>query len=291
MILGIDIGNYSVKVAPGINFKSLISTEENLLGGSMVIEYDNNKYIVGEGSFETELNKSNKENFLPLLYAAIIKSSNDTFNQVVCGLPINQYKANKDRLKKLVEDNKMKKVIVNGKKREIVISEFEVYPEGVGAYYSFGNSSEDFEVIIVDIGGRTTDIAYISGGKLLKSATVPVGTLNIYSEVAEKINSDYSLNLDIEYVDVIMEKGQLKVDNKDVDLSFISEILKSNFLIIKKELDLKFPARTVNIILEGGGAKLFKKAFKKRYENSDIGSEPVYANAIGFKKVGEALWG
>lgn len=289
MILGIDIGNYSVKVAPDINFKSLISSEENMLGGNTTVEYDGNKYVIGEGTFETELNKTNKENFLPLLYTAISLSSKDTFNQVVVGLPINQFKANKDRLKALVEANKMKTVLINGKKREIVISEFEVYPEGVGAYYSF-NDKADMEAIIVDIGGRTTDIAYISGGKLIKSSTSSVGTLNIYNEVADKLNSDYSLNLDIEFVDNMMNKGYLKVDNREVDLKFITEILKKNFLIIKKELDLKFPARTVNIILAGGGAKLFKTAFKNRYENCDIASEPLYANAIGFKKVGEALW-
>lgn len=291
MILGIDIGNYSVKVEPNINFKSLVTTEEaNILGGSTVIEYDGKRYVVGEGEFETELNKTNKENFLPLLFTAIAQSSNDTFNQVVCGLPINQYKANKEKLKKLISENKMKTIKINGQKREIVISEFEVYPEGVGAYYSFYDKSI-IDVIIVDIGGRTTDIAYISKGKLLKSATVSVGTLNIYNEIADKINSYYSLNLDIEFIDNMMETGYLKVDNKEVDLSFVTEILKKNFLIIKKELDLNFPARTVNILLEGGGAKLFKKAFKNRYDNSDIASEPLYANAIGFKKVGEKLWG
>lgn len=288
MILGIDIGNYSVKVSPKLNFKSLISTEENILGNETVIEYDNKKFIIGEGEFETELNKSMKENFLPLLYTAIALSSEDTFNQVVCGLPLNQYKANKDNLKNLINQNKIKKIKINGKMREIIINEFEVYPEGVGAYYSISNNEAD--VIIVDIGGRTTDIAYISNGKLLKSSTVPVGTLNIYNQVLDKINGDFSLNLDINFVDSIMEKGYLKIDDHDVDLRFVTDILKKNFVLIKQELDLKFPARTVNIILVGGGAKLFKKAFRNRYANCQIDSNFLYANAEGFKKVGENLW-
>lgn len=287
MILGIDVGNYSLKTSSNISVKSLVSTEENILGSKLILEYDNQKFIIGEGNFETELNKSTKENFLPLLYTGIALSSEDTFNQIVLGLPINQYKTNRGQLEQLVQENKMKTLKVNGKLREIVISDFKVYPEGIGAYYSF-NSKED--VIIIDIGGRTTDIAYISNKKHQLSDTVAVGTLNIYKEVATKLNSEYSLDLDIQKVDRITERGTLKVDNKDVDLRFITEILKKNFMRIKETLDFNFPARTENIILTGGGAKLFIKAFKNRYSNCDIADEPLYTNAIGFKKVGEKIW-
>ncbi len=287
MILGIDIGNYSLKSSTNINIKSLVSEEENILGSSNVLEIDGKKYIIGEGEFETELNKSSKGNFLPLLYVAVALSSKDTINQVVCGLPINQYKANKDDLEQSINSNKIKAITLNGEPRKIIISEFRVYPEGVAAYYSL-NTTED--VIIVDIGGRTTDIAYISGRKLRLSGTVAVGTLNIYKSVADRLNSDYSLDLNLEMIDRIIERGQLKVDNKEVDLKFITEILKSNFMKIKQELDLKFPARTEKIILVGGGSKLFSRAFKKRYENCEVAENNVYANAEGFKRVGESLW-
>ena len=287
MILGIDVGNYSLKTSSNISVKSLVSTEENILGSKLILEYDNQKFIIGEGNFETELNKSTKENFLPLLYTGIALSSEDTFNQIVVGLPINQYKTNRGQLEQLVQENKMKTLKVNGKLREIVISDFKVYPEGIGAYYSF-NSKED--VIIIDIGGRTTDIAYISDKKHQLSDTVAVGTLNIYKEVATKLNSEYSLDLDVQKVDRITERGTLKVDNKDVDLRFITGILKNNFFKIKEALDFNFPARTEKIILVGGGAKLFVKAFKKRYENCEIAEETVFANALGFRKVGEKLW-
>lgn len=287
MILGIDVGNYSLKCWPNVNVKSLVTKEENILGSKFIIEYDNQKFVIGEGEFETELNKSTKENFLPLLYAGIILSSNDVFNQVVCGLPINQYKKNRETLEKLVSENKMKTIKVNGVNKEIVLSDFKVYPEGIGAYYSLGTSED---VIIVDIGGRTTDIAYICRKKHQLSSTVAVGTLNIYKEIADKLNSDYSLNLNLQMVDRITERGNLKIDNKEIDLRFITAILKKNFIKIKEDLDFNFPARTERIVLVGGGAKLFSKAFMNRYENCDIAEESLFANSIGFKKVGESLW-
>lgn len=287
MIINEDIGNYSLKIFPGVNIKSLVSSEENLLGSSLVLEFDGEKYVIGEGTFESELNKSNKENFIPLLYAGIVLSSNDVFNQVVVGLPINQYRSNKNKIEELINNNKMKVIKVNGKSREIVITDFKVYPEGIGAYYSL-NTNED--VIIIDIGGRTTDIAYICNKKHTKSSTVAVGTLDIYKAVADKLNADYSLDLTIEMIDRIVERGTLKIDNNDIDLRFITSILKDNFMKIKQDLDFKFPARTEKIVLVGGGAKLFSKAFMKRYSNCEVADEPIFANSIGFKKVGESLW-
>lgn len=287
MILGVDIGNYSLKVNPDINIKSLISKEENILGSKIVLKYDDETFVIGEGNFESELNKSSKKNFLPLLFTAIALSSTETFNQVVCGLPINQFKRNKDYLGKLIDNNRIKNISINGIEREIVISDFKVYPEGIGAYYSL-NTKED--LIIIDIGGRTTDIAYICNNKNNLNSTVATGTLNIYKSIADKLNSEYSLDLNLSMIDRIIERGELKVDNLNIDLSFITEILKNNFQRIKEDLDFKFPARTEKIVLVGGGAKLFKKAFLKRYSNCEVSNNPIFANADGFKKVGEYLW-
>lgn len=287
MILGIDVGNYSLKSNTGINIKSLVSKEENILGSGIILEMDNSKFIIGEGNFETELNKSSKENFIPLLYTGISLSSEDEFNSVVCGLPINQYKDNHKNLEELIEKNKIKNLKINGKERTIVIENFKVYPEGIGAYYNL-NLNED--VILIDIGGRTTDIAYIADNKHQKSSTVAVGTLNIYKSIADTINSKYSLDLSLKDIDRIIDRGTLTIDGEKINLSFITSILKANFMKIKEDLDFKFNVRTEEIILVGGGAKLFGKAFMNRYSNCSIAEDPIYSNAKGFKKVGEKLW-
>lgn len=287
MILGIDVGNYSLKSSTGINIKSLISKEENLLGSGLVLEMDNSKFVIGEGNFETELNKSSKENFLPLLYTGIALSSEEDFNSIVCGLPINQYKDNHNQLEDLISRNKVKELFINGIKRTIVIENLKVYPEGIGAYYNL-NLNED--VILIDIGGRTTDIAYIADNKHQKSSTVAVGTLNIYKSIADNINSKYSLDLNLKDIDRIIDRGVLTIDGEKISLNFITEMLKTNFMKIKEDLDFKFNVRTENIVLVGGGSKLFGKAFMNRYSNCNIADDPIYSNAKGFEKVGKKLW-
>lgn len=286
---GIDVGNYSLKEHPGTNIKSLVATEENILGSKLTLEYEGKKYYIGDGNFETELNKSSKTNFLPLLLTGISLNSNknDVFQQIVCGLPINQYKANKEALEDLVLGTRVREINFNGEPRKIIITDFKVYPEGIGAYYSL-NISDD--VIIVDIGGRTTNIAYIVNGKLKSSSTAAVGTLNIYKGIADKLNSLHTLDLDILAAERIIDKGYFEIDGNRTDLSFITDILKRNFNKINDDLTMKFPIRTEKIILVGGGYKLFEKAFKNRYINSYVADNPIFANSIGFRRVADMLW-
>lgn len=284
---GIDVGNYSLKEYPNTNIKSLVTTRKNILGSKFCLEYNNKIYYIGEGKFETELNKTSKESFLPLLFTAVVLNSSDIFQQIVCGLPINQYRTNKETLIDMVLSSKIRNFKINGKERKIIISDFMVYPEGIGAYYSLGTKDD---AIIIDLGGRTTDIAYIVDNKLKISSTVAVGTLNIYKDIADTLNSLYSLDLGIQMAEKILEKGYFEVDGTKTDLGFVTEILKENFAKINDDLVLKFPCRTEKIILVGGGYKLFQKAFKNRYKNCYIADNPIYANSIGFRKVADMLW-
>lgn len=286
---GIDVGNYSLKEYPNTNIKSLVTTEENFLGSKLCLEYEDKKYFIGEGNFETELNKSSKHNFLPLLLTgiAINTTKDNVFQQIVCGLPINQYKANREVLEDKVLSIRVRELKLNGESKRVVITDFKAYPEGVGAYYSLETNDD---VIIVDIGGRTTDIAYIVNKKLKESSTIAVGTLNIYKDIADKLNSLYTLDLDISAAEKILDKGYFEVDGVKTDLTFITDILKKNFTKINDDLVMKFPCRTEKIILVGGGYKLFEKAFKNRYLNSYIADNPIYANSIGFRRVADMLW-
>jgi len=289
MIRGIDIGNYSLKEYPHTNIRSLISTEENVLGSKFCLEYEGKKYFIGEGKFDTEINKSNKDNFLPLLLTCIARNSlkDDVHHKVVCGLPISQYKANKEVLEALVMENRIKDIKFWGEDRKIIIEDFKVYMEGVGAYYSLNTTSD---VIIIDIGGRTTDIAFIEDKKLKMSSTIAVGTINIYKDIADKLNSIYCLDLDIPAAEKLLRYGYFKIDGKTIDLEFVRDILIKNFTKINDDLSMKFPCRTEEIVLVGGGYTLFEKAFKKRYVNSSVADDPVFANAIGFKEVANKLW-
>lgn len=288
MILGVDIGTYSVKTSTKVTFFSKFTQEDSFteinkmnIGG---VDYN-----IGEGEFSTDWNKSRKDNTLILLYAAIAKSTNDNINQIILGLPVQQYKKNKDAVIELVGSNKCATI----NKRNIIITDITVAPEGASTYYAMDIELRQMignkQLIIIDIGGRTTDIVVFEGKKIIDVKTIPVGMLNIYQEIIDYVNSEYTESLNLEDGEIILKEG-LFLDGELQDISFIKPILERNFNTIFKELQLKYNVNKGYVYLTGGGSLTLKLAFRNRLKNIIMSKDPVFDNAIGFKKVGESLW-
>lgn len=288
MIIGVDLGNYAVKTSEKVSFLSKITQEESFLNEDE-ININGTDYFIGRGEFSTDWVKSKKNNTLPMLFTAIYKSSNETVNQIVVGLPIQQYKNDKDKIKRLIENNRCANV--NGK--QIVISDVAVAPEGASAIYNMDSNLKESigkkQLIIVDIGGRTTDITMFFNNKIQDIKTIPVGALNIYQDIVNYINTKYNQSFILEDGEIVLEDG-LFLDGERKDISFITPILKKYFNSIYKELQLKFNLNKGFVYLTGGGSNIYKIAFKNRLNNVIMSKEPVFDNVIGFERVGEQLW-
>lgn len=292
MIIGVDLGNYAPKTSERISFLGKISEEENFSGENEVV-YNGKKLYIGEGEFSTDWNKSTKENTLPMLFTALAMSSTESYFQVVLGLPIQQYKTNKEKLIDYIEKNRAVNIILNGIKRDIVITDVQVVPEGASAYYNL-----DYEIkkrigkrqlVIVDIGGRTTDVCLFQDKKIKGYKTIPVGMLDVYKDIVNKINDIYTKNFNLEFGEEVLKDG-LFLYGEQQDISFIQPILKKHFSSIFKELQINFELDSGYVYLTGGGALTFKKAFQNRLKNLIISNDPIFDNVMGFKKVGEQLW-
>ena len=292
MIIGIDLGNYAVKTSTGVHFLSKFIESNGFYGNEII--YDGKAIVVGEGEFQTDYKKSMKENTLPLLYSALALSSKDEqCFQVVLGLPIQQYKNNKSELIKLVEENRAKTVEVNGKKREVFITDITIAPEGASAYYNLPKELKrkigKKQLVVVDIGGRTTDVCLFKDKKIKQYTTIPGGMLNIYGNIVSNINEIYSQNFDLEDGEEVLRDG-LFLDGEYKDISFVKSILKKQFDSIFKELQLNFNVDKGYLLLTGGGATTFKKPFNKRLNNVIVSEDNIFDNVKGFKRVGEQLW-
>ena len=113
--------------------------------------------------------------------------------------------------------------------------------------------------------------------------------LNIYNDIVTTINEVYSQNFDLEDGEEVLKDG-LFLDGEDKDVSFIRTILKRQFDSIFKDLQLNFNVYKGYLLLTGGGASTFKKAFRKRLNNVIVSEDNVFDNVKGFVKVGEQLW-
>lgn len=293
MILGIDLGNFSIKTSEDMSFISKISEMISFNEKNNFV-LDGVNYSIGEGEFSTDWNKSRKENLLPMLFYSIAKCSREEINQVVIGLPIQQYKKEKEMLKKQIENNRVKEIIIGGERRNILISDIDIAPEGAAAYYNLSqeikNKIGTRQLIIVDIGGRTTDVCIFKNKAITDVKTIPVGMLNIYQEIVDHVNTEYIESFKLEEGEQILKEGLL-INGVYKDNSFIKPILIKNFNSIWKEIQLKFNTSLGYVLLTGGGSGVLKQAFKNRLGNSLLMSDnPLFDNALGFKKVGESLW-
>jgi len=242
VLLGVDLGNVNTKTSENVLIKSKYTEKEILLGTGTILELEDKKYCIGEGQLETKLNKTEKRNLLPLLYAAIALSTEDLFNSIVIGLPPGQYKENKRRLKEEIPEEVNFKI--NNFNRKLVIKHLEVFPEGAGAYYSL--SEKPVNCIVTDIGGRTTNILLFQNGELLKFNTLALGMLNIYSEISISLNNKFCLDLKIEDIESIMENG-LFIDGEKANLKFLKNIIEEFLDQLFNELNLNYPIRTTQV--------------------------------------------
>ena len=295
--IGIDLGNCNLKTSKKIIVPALITKRGNyLISTGYEINFNGELFIIGEGDYDTNLNKLSKENLLPMLCLAAGLSTKEEFIRVVLGLPINQYRSNKNKMLEIIEENKILNFKLNGLDRCICIEEASIFPEGVATYYSLDIEKRkalvDQDLIILDIGGRTTDIALLKAGKkrsVAKSTSLDVGMINIYNDMINEINSLYTLGLNIEDAEGILKNG-LEVDGEKQDTSFIKNIVKNNIEKVFKELNISYPVRTSPLIVTGGGGKSFFKSLKKRYPTAQLVEDNLFSNAIGYKRVGDKLW-
>ena len=287
MIRAVDIGNFATKDNLGNIFESKVSSVGNILSNKYEIVLNDELYYLGEGSYDTEYRKIKKDSYLKLLFGILALGSKETEVQLVLGLPLSQYKADKQKLIERIMSNCYMFGSINGEEANYIITDVEIYPEGIAAIPS------DYEGIVVDIGGRTTDccLTYIENGrrKIENPISLPTGTIKLYSELINRINSKFSLDLEISNAKRIIKNG-LNLYGKKQDIAFIINIFKDYLEELIRQLNVAYSINSNNICFTGGGSLELRKPILKRINHAIISDNAVFDNAKGFYEVGCKLW-
>lgn len=286
-IVGIDVGNATCKTNIGVLFNSKITDVEPLSHADTLV-IDRKTYWLGEGNYDTTYKKVDKVNYINFLYGALALSTTTKSNYIVLGLPLSQYKEDKATLINLVLANREKIVNINGESKSIVIEDVEVFPEGVATL------EDNYEGIVIDIGGRTTDCALVVNERgrrrILNPISLPSGTINLYTEFIKKLNNKFSLDLVINDAERILNNG-LILDGIKVNIDFAIEVYKSFVDNLVSQLQVEYSLRTNCISLTGGGSTLLYNQFKSRLgEGVVIQDNPIYANANAYYELGCSIW-
>jgi plasmid segregation protein ParM len=278
-IHGLDIGNSTTKSNSAIIFDSKITTIEPLTKADK-LNIDNKTYYLGHGNYDTTYRKIDKVHYIDMVYGLLALSSNTTHNYIALGLPLSQYKTDKERLTNMIMSDNSKIIEINDIEKTLIIDDCVVFPEGVSTV------ADEEECIVVDIGGLTIDAALVvqERGKrrIINPISIPTGTITLYTDFINKINNRYSLNLKMDDAERILRKG-LKIKGKKVEIDFALEMYNEFTMTLISDLQRNYSLEINNISLTGGGAGIVYNKLRNIYEDSiTIQSNAIFSNANNF---------
>lgn len=302
MVLGIDIGYSFTKDSKKHIFSSKYTTTEPILTKELTetsfknnvenkICYNNTNYWIGTGNIDVELDKCNSLiNKLCVLNCLYLNNIQRV--KIVSGLPISQFKDKKAELRNAIKSLHNCIYFVNNTKHTTCIEDVYIYPQCVATLYSM-NVNINRNTIIIDIGSRTVDIAYIvtehNNPKIVQYSTYYDGIYSLYSRIIKEINNRFSLTLKSSSAESILTNG-LVIKGHTQDLTFLQSTLREHFSDIFNELLLNYPTDTSDIYLCGGGSELIINAFKKRFSHCQLINNAQFSNALGYEVIGRTYW-
>lgn len=175
------------------------------------------------------------------------------------------------------------------------IKEHLIYPESTAAFLDYavdhvtGEMNVQIEngVVVVDIGGNTTDISSITPEYRIdnkKSGSKKIGVLDVRDELKRLILDEFKIDsIRDSQLDQAIRTSECSIFGKKEDISGL--LLKSKKLVSKKinnfVYDLIGDAAAVDkIIYVGGGAAVLEGVIKE-YPHAHVPEAPEFANARG----------
>lgn len=285
----IDLGNYNVK---GINqdgkridFKSNISRNyETFPDGFNYVLLEGEYTYFEKGVFSKEYIKTNKDYTAQLLYT-IAKLHEEVANietKLTLLLPLSEME-HKEKYIKNLKGKEFKYTVKASKKMDkiVKITDVLVLPEGYASYFTLENSIKTSSVLLIDVGGRTSNVVAMNSGKPQVLNTYKIGVLNFYSKL-KKLNEANEYNL--EDVERLIKKGDIKVTPKQL-ASFTNDVINE----IKIDVNL---SHYDNVIWTGGGSTVIKDVITTDLPKCcSVNKEPLYSNILGALEVSKITWG
>ncbi len=269
MIVGVDAGNYEVKAVGQRGqdrFPSDLgeyrdrNLEQRFSDNDMMVEYAGKQYFAGTlAKYESEFggrmmgdSKSHEDCKLRVLIA-LHRMGFDVY-RIIVGQPIGKHtKGEKDQIKEMLRGVHV--LSVNGKQREFTVSRVEVAAEGGSAFWS---APQNGLVRMIDIGSGTVNCATLHDRRYIDkdSFSIPVG-----------VNTTKTHDIKAMARSIAAEAGK-KWERSD------------------------------NVRVAGGAASAllphiqshFPRASLIRPFVNGVSLEPVFANAVGFYRIGVEIY-
>ena len=294
-MLSIDVGYGNVKICDGENFnafpavyyqcKSSYVPDED--PNDLLIEVDGIKYHIGMTAVANNgVSVMDRGDMLHhklfILTAICVASKGDFEDEVLLGLPIQDFQSIKEELKKLQGEYD---VVFNGSKRHINITGVRVFQQGKAVYEVIKDENDKIrreQVGIIDVGQKTVDFAWFKFGIYVpdkSGSLVDLGCYSAYTDIVNVLNDKEGLELKFydapHYADRVPKEAEAAYKRMADDIvAGLTNKGWGDFALLD------------HIYVIGGGANLIAK-YLPRQERIVVMEEPAFANAWGYFKGAE----
>ena len=290
MKIAIDLGNRNIKVAYKKGDKVHIDSfqarftdeEQQDYSSAEVIEIDGVKYCIEQGNYDFEFNKTEK-NYLPLLLTAISRATDEEELEIMMGAPAEHVSGLREVFKQQLLDKEIE-FKYKAEKRKIKIKKVGVIGEGFASYFTLPSAVRNVNgnLGIIDIGGRTINIATFINGKQDKVCTLNFGIIDLKNNLLKelkKAGKDYDINT----IENLLANGKLNIEEKEKETR-IKKIINDTKLY-------KIDINLYSWFIIGGGAIDIGNILDNYFGKDSIVKDALYTNVLGYYNFMIAKWG
>lgn len=262
--IGYNTTNFISQNAEGSFLSTVKEKMHELETAKYTVEYNNKTYLIGNDDGFTSIEHSRDKDiiFHICLYTAIAANMTSTIDnniRVITGLPTQFFAEQKSSLIRALENRRVF-MKLNGESRSFTITKVIVFPQSAGLFL-YDKSLVERDTLVIDIGGGTLDIAYMSNGQFKEGRTYPLGVNSTYDVLLQEL-SKYGVNYSnrMKAEQIIADKT-IFVDGKEVDVSKdIDNVLSIRAGEIINAIKQAFPEQSKysRFVFIGGGALLLK---------------------------------
>lgn len=271
--------------------KSAYSRTNNTLSEKCKITIDNENFYFGSGTPTADTDKCNSiVNKVCTLANLAVRGGREQY--VIAGLPITQYPTMKDKFAESIMQYNNCNVIYQDRVFTPNIKSVNIFAQGVGALFGIG--LDDGRYICFDIGSYTINVVFVQMKNgipnIIKFDTWFDGIVTLYNKVITEINRKYTLSLDIDYAEDILNKG-LNVRGEEQDINFLKPIIRDYLENIFSKFRPNYPVDICPILFCGGGSIFLANILSNCFNNSMILPDAQFANAKGYYNFGLQKYG
>jgi hypothetical protein len=321
LIFGLDLGYEQTKASTedwSTKFASLVKRRSGLIATGLkdsegyLVETAEGAWNVGvKGSYDFTTNRLASDSGLPKLLASLglyqLETGNSTINELVSGLPIDDFKIPGFKEEFMKQLPGTYTFTFENKPISITIDNARVIPQAAGAYFDYvlddnGELKNDADiqeiaeedVAVLDIGGKSTDVCIMEAGIFSQdSFTAWKAVAELKKELRKLIARDFEgFNVPLHKIDDALRSSVTNIAGDKANITNqINEAKDICFPAFWDDISLYIPdfRRFAGIILAGGGASLYKDYIEDLAGIPIISIEnPEMGNANGYRKYGKS---